>query len=267
MSRDVSPLDAEPCEIAPDVYWLPVGRGILMGSNVYFARSGSSWSLVDAGWARDAPAIRKAAGTLFGWDARPAAILLTHDHPDHAGAAVELARQWDCPVLVHPEELPLALGDVEAIRRYAGPLDRWVILPGLRLLGRRKMAATLARSSLGGAVATLDRSGAVPGLPGWEVIHTPGHTPGHVAFLRREDGVIISGDALLTIDLNSCRGIVRREQKLSGSPWYTTWSWPAASASAAALASLAPRVVAGGHGVPMTGAATSRGLRRFSTAA
>lgn len=251
------------CEIAPGVHWLALGTGF-RGANVYFVQSGASWSLVDAGWSRDGSAIRRAAASLFGRDARPASILLTHDHPDHAGAARELAQLWDCPVLLHADELPLAAGDVEAIQRYAGPLDRWVILPLLRLAGSRRREALLSQDSLKDVARALGPDAGLPGLPGWEAVHTPGHTPGHVAFFRREDGVAITGDALVTVDLNSVRGIVLREQRPAAPPWYTTWDWQAAKASVTAVARLAPGVLAGGHGVPMTGGGTGAAVRDFA---
>jgi len=108
-------------EIAPGVYCLgPRGR---TQTNVYFVRSESSWTLIDAGWAKDGPSIKRAAETVFGAETPPASILLTHFHPDHAGSALQLARIWDCPVYLHPAELPLANGDFAAITKYAGPLD------------------------------------------------------------------------------------------------------------------------------------------------
>lgn len=250
-------------EIAPGVHWLPLGRG-LRASNVYFVSTESSWSLIDAGWANDGQTIRRAAESLFGRDARPASILLTHDHPDHAGAARELAELWDRPVWVHPDELPLALGDAQAIYRYAGPLDRWVILPLLRLMGSRRREALLSRTSLKGIARALDPGGDLPGLPRWEALHTPGHTPGHTAFVRREDRVVITGDALVTVDLNSLRSILLKEQRAAAPPWYTTWSWRAAKTSVAAVAQLAPRVLAGGHGIPMTGGGTCECVRAFA---
>ncbi len=253
-------------EVAAQVYWLPLGRG-LRAANVYFVGSADTWCLVDAGWPRDAGTILRAADELFGAGTRPVAVLLTHDHPDHAGAARELALAWGCRVWMHPLELPLASADAEAIRRYAGPLDRSIILPLLRLMGRRRMQAILAKNSLADVAAALDPAAPVPGLPEWEVLPTPGHTPGHVAYVRSEDRVVITGDALVTVDLNSVRGIVRREPTLAGPPWYTTWSWPAAKASAAAVAELAPRVVAGGHGAPLSGPDVDAKLSAFLTAA
>ncbi len=65
-----------------------LGPSGLTQTTVYFVRSAPSWVLIDAGWAGDAARIRKAAETLFGSGSRPAAILLTHEHPDHDGAAL-----------------------------------------------------------------------------------------------------------------------------------------------------------------------------------
>ena len=96
-------------QIAEGVYRLETGRG-LTGANVYFVRSGPAWVLIDTAWPHRGPVISAAAESLFGAGTRPAAILLTHIHPDHAGSALELARLWDLPVHVHPGELPLASG-------------------------------------------------------------------------------------------------------------------------------------------------------------
>lgn len=249
-------------EIAPGVYCVgPKGR---TQTNVYLVGSGSSWALIDAGWASDGPAIRQAAEAVFGLDARPVAILLTHAHPDHAGAALELARLWDCPVEVHPAELPVAEGDFAAMKAAAGPLDTWLVLPLLRVMGERRRAAIIARSSLRGVVRAFNPDAAVPGLPGWQCIPTPGHTPGHVSFFRPNDRVLISGDAVVTLRVNSVSGLLLGRPGLSGPPRYTTWSPPAARGSVAALARLEPRALAGGHGIPMIGTGTAGALRAFA---
>ena len=169
-------------EIAPGVYCMEGGKGITR-SNVYFVQSGSSWVLIDAASANCGRLIRKTAESLFGANARPASILLTHTHPDHAGSALELARMWSCPVYVHPDELPLATAvDLSVSKQYANPLDRWVILPMLRTMPPRQLESMLSKTSLKDVVQAFDPGAAVPGLPDWECIPTPDHTPGHVAF-------------------------------------------------------------------------------------
>ena len=269
--KEVVPIASQPKEIASGVYYIEVGKGI-MRSNVYFVRSGSSWVLIDTGSPKCDREIREAAESLFGANTRPTEILLTHDHPDHAGSTPELSRRWGCLVYVHPDELALVTADFSTffsvVKGYAGPLDTWVILPLMRLMPRRH-EAMLSASSFKDVARTFDPDTGVPGLPDWECIHTPGQTPGHVSFFRPSDRVLITGDAVVTVHLNSVWsflrwGVGRYKQRLSGPPWYTTWSWRAAKESVASLAQLEPRVLACGHGLPMSGSGTAPALRAFA---
>lgn len=234
-----------PVEVAPGIHCLTLGRGVA-ASNVYLVAATDGWVLVDAGWARSGPAILAAAEEIFGARRPPDAILLTHVHPDHSGAAAELARHWHVPVLVGADELPFAGGGYQP--EYAHPLDRWVVGPLLRLLPARTRARVEATGSLAGLAAGLTPGRPVPGLPGWDCIATPGHTPGHVAFHRPADGVVLTGDAVVTVDLNSWRGVLSAAPRVGGPPWYTTWHRPLAQQAIADLAALRPRVLAPGHG-------------------
>jgi glyoxylase-like metal-dependent hydrolase (beta-lactamase superfamily II) len=251
----------DPWEVAPGVFCLgPSGR---TQTNVYFVRSDAGWFLVDAGWQNDRARIAQAAVQLFGVGSRPESILLTHCHPDHAGAALDLARGWDREVLMHPAELPIATGDFEAMRAFAGPLDRWVVLPIMRAMGPKRREAVLSRSSMGEVARAFDPGGEVPGLPGWQCLPTPGHTPGHVAYYRPADRVLISGDALVTLRVNSPLGLLGR-QGLSGPPWYTTWDRRAARGSVIAIARPEPTVLCPGHGMPVTGPHLAAEIRAFA---
>lgn len=238
-----------PHQVAAGIHYLSTGPWRL-ASNVYFVESGNSWALIDTGWPGHAARIRSAAESLFGRGTRPAAILLSHIHPDHSGSAENLARYWDLPVLVHPAEVPQARGGI--LPGYASPLDRFVIGPLLRLLPPR---STKRADPLADVVQQFDPDGPVHGLPGWRCIPAPGHTPGSIVYFRPSDRVMISGDALCTVDLNSVRGFVLGRPTLGGPPWVSTWNWSRARGSVARLAELEPTVVAGGHGCPMTGVA------------
>jgi glyoxylase-like metal-dependent hydrolase (beta-lactamase superfamily II) len=217
-------------EIVTGVYRLATGKGA--GTNVYLVRSGRSWVLIDTAWRSRAQLIRSAAETLFGVGARPEAIVLTHLHPDHAGSALELAQTWDVPVHVHPDELPVA-----PLGRFTGTLARaerrWMFPSGLDVL------------------SGLDPSVGIPCLPEWRIIATPGHTPGHLSLFRDADRVLITGDAVLTVNLNSIRGALVQRHTVAGPPRISTWDWRKASESVAALARLQPSVLAPGHGRPM----------------
>jgi glyoxylase-like metal-dependent hydrolase (beta-lactamase superfamily II) len=244
-------------QIADGVHVLRLGRGVA-SANVYLVRSGSSWVLVDTGWPGQADTITAAAEALFG-HAAPAVILLTHLHPDHRGSMRELAARWEVEVYVHRDELPFASGEYQP--RFANPLDRWVLGPVLARLPARTRARVPAPADVTGLVHPL--GGDVPGLPDWTAVPTPGHTPGHVAYHRPRDGVLISGDALLTVDVNSLRGVLGGRQRIGGPPRCTTWSPPAATASIRALAALEPAVLAPGHGRPMS-SGTAAAVHEFA---
>ena len=111
----------------------------------------------------------------------------------------------------------------------------------------------MSRNSLVGTARAFDPQADVPDLPDWQAIPTPGHTPGHVAFFRSTDRVLITGDAVLTVNLNSVPDLLAGKHRVSGPPYISTWDWPAAKQSVAALAGFRPDVLACGHGRPMTG--------------
>jgi hypothetical protein len=75
---------------------------------------------------------------------------------------------------------------------------------------------------------------------------------------------LITGDAVVTMKVNSVWGFLLHQQGLSGPPWYMTSSWRTAQESIAALARLEPRVLATGHGSPMSGPGTARELQAFA---
>jgi glyoxylase-like metal-dependent hydrolase (beta-lactamase superfamily II) len=239
-----------PAEVAAGVYRVVRGTG---KSNVYLVRSGSSWVLIDTGWSHQGALIKSSAEMLFGADTPPAAILVTHLHPDHAGSAAELARAWNVPVYVHPDELPPPGGKLA----YTDPVGR-LIEPFAQFVPAGEFEAGLR------IAAAFDLGAGVPGLPDWQCIPTPGHTPGHASYYRAADGVLIAGDALLTVSGRSLWGVLPGEHQVSGPPRISTWDWAAATKSVARLADLEPKVLAPGHGTPMTGPGTSAAVRAFS---
>jgi glyoxylase-like metal-dependent hydrolase (beta-lactamase superfamily II) len=226
--------------VALGVYCLVTGKR--RDSNVYFVQSAETWVLVDTMWRGRAELIKSAAETLFGADTRPRAIVLTHVHPDHAGSAAELAHGWDVTVYVHPDELPLPPSG-RIIGALAGVERRWMFPPGQD------------------GLRSIDPNVGVPGLPDWQVVPTPGHTPGHLALFREADRALIAGDAVLTVNLNSPGDALSLRHTLGGPPRFATWNWLAATGSVSELARLEPAVLAPGHGRPMTGPVLAPALK------
>jgi len=214
-------------------------------SNVYFVgATGKTWALVDTGIPGNARKIREVAESLYGFAARPAAILLTHGHLDHAGSAAELADYWKVSIYAHPLEMPYLTG-----RSQYPPLDPTVG----GFLGMLSRVVRLKACNVGDRVRDLDISLDALGLDGWKWHHTPGHSPGHVSFFRREDGTLLAGDALTTVNLDSFFGTLLKHRHVWRPPTPSTSDWIQARESIRLLAGLQPVTIGSGHGLPVSG--------------
>jgi glyoxylase-like metal-dependent hydrolase (beta-lactamase superfamily II) len=206
-----------------------------------------SWTLIDAGIPHTATRIQAWAEKHL--PGPPNAIVLTHGHFDHAGSAKELAQLWNVPIYAHPLEHPYLTGKMEY------PAPNWKAGGGLMAL----LSPTYPK----GPFDFSDRLRGLPGegaqlaladMPGWTLLHTPGHTPGHVSFYRQADATLLVGDAFCTTKPESFfAAAITQHPELHGPPSYFTSDWNAAKASVRKLAALKPRTVVPGHGKPLSG--------------
>ncbi len=217
-----------------------------------------SWTLIDAALPHSTGAIKGWAEKTFG--CAPNAIVLTHGHFDHVGAAKELAEAWDVPVYAHPLEFPYLTGEKEY------PAPDWKAGGGLMPL----ISPALPRGPVdfGHRLKALPAEGddlGLTGMPGWTVLHTPGHTPGHVSFFRETDRTLLVGDAFCTTKPESFFAAnFTQPAELHGPPAYFTSDWSAAQASVRKLAGLRPATVAPGHGKPLAGPGVAEALAKLA---
>ncbi len=222
--------------------------------NVYFVGTADSWVLVDTGLPNTAKRILDAARARFG-GAFPKAIILTHAHFDHVGAAAALAEHWGVPIYVHPLEMPYVTGS-----DYPPP-DPTV---GGGLMALSAPLFPHSGTHLEKYVRPLADDGSVPFLPEWRMIHTPGHTAGHVSLFRERDRVLIAGDAFVTTKQESLRAVLQQRKEVCNPPAYFTPDWQRAKDSVRRLAALEPSVALTGHGLPMRGEELSLGLNALA---
>ena len=228
-------------EIAPGIAIIPT-----VIANAYLIGDRASWVLVDACTPGRERLIRRAAERRFGQGSRPSAILLTHGHFDHAGSAGALADLWRAPIYAHPLEIPFVTGAAQY-----PPFD--YSSPGFFTRIARFFPTETV--DLGTRVRAFDPRQPIPGVPDWEMIETPGHTPGHVSFFRRRDAALVAGDAVTTMNLDSFFDTITKSKSVCRPPTPATMNWSEARRSVELLATLRPSLIAAGHGLPMEGAA------------
>src|SRR5699024_6314002 len=107
----------------------------------------------------------------------------------------ELLEVWQVPVYAHELELPFLTGE----KSYPEPDS--TVEGGL--LAKISPMYPNDPINIGSAVQALPENEEVPGLKGWRWIHTPGHSPGQVSLFRESDGVLIAGDAFITVRQDS----------------------------------------------------------------
>jgi glyoxylase-like metal-dependent hydrolase (beta-lactamase superfamily II) len=203
------------------------------------------WVLIDAGLPGSAQRIIEAAAERYGENARPAAIVLTHGHPDHVGTLRTLTDRWDAPVYAHEQELPYLTG-----RRSYPPPDPAAGGGAMSLLSPLFPRGPF---NFEDRVRALPDDGSVPGMQGWRWIHTPGHSSGHVSLFREADRTLIAGDAFVTTKAESAMAVITWQPMVHRPPAYFTPDWASARVSVQRLAALEPELAATGHGPPMRG--------------
>jgi glyoxylase-like metal-dependent hydrolase (beta-lactamase superfamily II) len=203
-----------PSEVAPGVFRLVLPLGIhgIASVNAYLLADDTGDTLVDCGVAVADPeggpdddgtsalaAGLRACGSSLG---RLARVVVTHAHIDHFGVAGEVVKRSDAELWMHAEtgrdlakyEDPSSAVDRrsamladhglygEALEEASTGLKSW--LPVMPSIGRPTTALQGGERFSAGARV-------------WQVIPTPGHSPGHVCLWSVTDRLLCSGDHLL----------------------------------------------------------------------
>jgi glyoxylase-like metal-dependent hydrolase (beta-lactamase superfamily II) len=204
--------------------------------NAYLIESEDGLVVVDAGLPGGADGISAAVEGVGRRISDVTDILVTHYHYDHVGGLRSLADSTGARVWAHPSDAAVIRSGDSAPK-----------VSGRGVLGGLMTLFSSSRSSEACEVTTEVHGGErLPVAGGIEVMHTPGHTPGHVSFLWVEGRALIAGDAAGNV--------------LGLGPMMIGEDHDAASASFSRLAVLDFKTAVFGHGKPIVDGASERFL-------
>ncbi len=149
--------------------------------------------LVDAGVTNSLPEIKKAmenAGVPF---ERLCKIIVTHQDIDHIGGIKGIIDELpDVEVLAHDEDKPYIQGEKKLIRLNSNFMDRINALPE----EEREKIIDMFENVHVEVNKTIFDGEELDYCGGIIVIHTPGHTPGHICLYHKNSKTLIVGDAM-----------------------------------------------------------------------
>jgi glyoxylase-like metal-dependent hydrolase (beta-lactamase superfamily II) len=166
-------------------------------TNVYLIRGEDGWLLLDAGW--DDPRNLKileeelhAIGVNFKDISK---IVITHFHYDHFGMAAKLRKLSGAALVLHRKEHAFIEAMGAKAKQTLRETNSWLLRNGTpeKELPDISFATDLGHPDIlfsgGEKIST--------GLFNFEVVWTPGHSPGHICLYEREKKLLFSGDHML----------------------------------------------------------------------
>lgn len=193
--------------------------------NVYVVQDDTGdTTLVDAGWPGDAATVRNGLAAVGVELEDVDRVLLTHYDADHVGSLARLTPDLDAPVYIHEREAPYVAGD---------RLPPWTARHGIEAFHRLYYRG-LALPDLPVRSVTDGET-----VAGFQVYHTPGHTPGHAVYVHEASNVVFLGDLAYGLD-----------DGLRASGWLTSYDAARVTESIRSLSHRAPpfEYACPGHG-------------------
>ncbi len=135
-----------------------VGGSLESNGYIIFSQDGGKCYIIDPGYQADRFIKYVEAENL-----KPAAVILTHHHHDHVGAAAKVSGYFDCQVMMSFEDSLMYRGEVDVYLKDGDVLD----LDGEKL----------------------------------KVLATPGHTHGSVCIVSEKSCLVFTGDTIFDTDL------------------------------------------------------------------
>ena len=166
-------------EIARGIYAID---GLKMGRS-YLVEGHDGLALIDTSSKSASSGILAAISAIGRRPEDLRTIVATHYHFDHTGNVSTLVERSGAQLCVHEDDVPY----VEA--RSPWPPSKGLIGPLLNKFAPEQFSLKVDRALQDGDL--------LPFAGGLQVIHAPGHTPGHIALYAKERRTLFAGDALM----------------------------------------------------------------------
>ncbi len=227
--------------VVPQVYQISLGI-----VNAFLLESNDDLVLIDTGTPGSADKILGAVRALGKRPSDIKQILITHLHADHTGSLAALKTATSAPVYMHPVDAALVRIGIAGRPMKPAP----GVMPRLMVTMLRLRGAPVVE-----AVETdheVNDGDTLPIAGGIEVIHTPGHSAGQVAFLWPQNGgVLFAGDVAGNVGNKLGISIVYEDMPLGMKSLERLSRMPFATAIF-------------GHGGPIVNAASEQFHQKFS---
>ena len=192
--------------VIPDIYQLelPLPDGTLGHVNAYLVQGNNECLLIDTGWDT-----RKAFDSLkkqldeIGIDFKDISqIITTHVHPDHYGLAGRLKQLSGARLTMHLIERDVIEPRYVSMDNLLQQVARWLHINGVpvnELFQLQTASVGMVKFVEPTLPDVILRGGEKISVSpfNFEVLWTPGHTPGHICLYESAKRVLISGDHIL----------------------------------------------------------------------
>ena len=153
---------------------------------------------------------------------------LTHAHADHQGASKEVCETLGIPLWCGEEDADAMEQGTIVEHQPSHPVNK-----------------VIARFWMGPPHPVARRLHEGDEVAGFQVLHVPGHSAGHVAYWRESDRTLVAGDVMTNVNMHTGRTQLNEPQRIFTPD-------PARNReSARRLAELEPSLVCFGHGRPL----------------
>jgi glyoxylase-like metal-dependent hydrolase (beta-lactamase superfamily II) len=190
-------------EIFPSIYQMTLTlSGFNPGSiNVYLIRDKEGYTIIDTGW-DSPPSVQSMEEQLAEYNIRLVDIkrvIVTHCHVDHLGMTGSFKKSHNATIYLHQNELPLIKMRFNNGDQFIPMTDRFLQQHGMpeEELTPPEIQIPNVPNLTPPDVILKGGEEIIIGEYLFQVINTPGHTPGHISLLETQKKFLLSGDTLL----------------------------------------------------------------------